>query len=82
MGRMRALLEKLLDRIDPPKKQVAVAPCPSCGMDVWERNHEYRFETDITFVRCVCGEAAGWVVIDGNPQAVLFGGPPDEVEYL
>lgn len=79
MGRMRNLLVKLLDRIDPPKRR-PVAPCPRCGVDLWERNHTFRIDCDLTYVRCICGTATGWMVTDNGPPQLVLSDTPDQLD--
>ena len=71
MGRLLNALEKLLDRLDPPMVEPALAPCPVCGNDVSKDNK--KFGVDIHHLRyylCLCGHASAWHWNGSGPQLV------------
>lgn len=70
MGRLRDAINRLLDRIDPPKQPVVLAPCPSCKGDVSARNIKSEVKNGLVFFRCVCGHGSAWNWNGHGPQLV------------
>ena len=80
MGIFRNVVEKILDRLDPPKPDIPVAPCPSCGNDV--SKHNKKFDVDRHYLRyylCICGHASAWHW-NGTGPLLVYGDQPLEID--
>ena len=80
MGRIRRVINRLFDFVDPPKKPTLRAPCPGCGGDVSESNDKSEVRDDLTYFRCICGHASAWYWNGHGPQLVYGQEPGDDPE--
>jgi hypothetical protein len=80
VGRLRDVIYRILDHIDPPRPKAVMAPCPACGRDVSAQNVKSAVKNDLTFFHCVCGHASAWHWNGKGPQLIYGQEPADDPE--
>lgn len=82
MGRLRNVLRRIFDALDPPEPEPepVLAPCPVCSNDVSKHHKKAQGQRDdLIFFLCLCGHASAWYWHDHGAQ-LIYGSEPKEID--